>query len=258
MTLVVSLRIPDGIVLSADSLQTTIGSFRAELRDFKTVVEGKKLTIPKLSLPPMNIPSSTSSYAQKIFPFKNKFGIAIFGSNVLNKRTIYNHLKSIESSLGDDDMSLHDVGSRINDYFVTEVKKQIDNVPNVDPRLPIFGLQIIGFKNGSDITGTTLEYQFGVNSQFREHADIGCTVSGDNFVALKVFEAQQRSPINFGAFSLQDGIDFCEFLTNTTADYQRFANMIPTVGGAVDIGLITQYGGFKWIKVKELTRIMEQ
>ncbi|MBK6498380.1 MAG: hypothetical protein IPG00_09510 [Saprospiraceae bacterium] len=74
---------------------------------------------------------------------------------------------------------------------------------------------------------------------------------------MKIFEAQNRSPINFGAFSLQDGIDFCDFLTNTTSSYQRFANMIPTVGGHVDIGMITQYAGFKWIKVKDLTKILE-
>jgi hypothetical protein len=259
MTLVVSLRIADGVVLSADSLQTTIGTIQAELNDFKTKMpNGDDITIPKIVLPPMNIPSSTSSFAQKIFPFKKDFGIAIFGSNILNGRTIYNHLKSLESTLTNDKYVLDELGEIIKAYFDNETKTQLKSIPNINPALPLFGLQIIGFKNANDITGTTIEINFGMNTQMNQHNGIGCTVSGDNFIAMKIFEAQQRNPINFGAFSLQDGIDFCEFLTNTTADYQRFANMIPTVGGHVDIALITHYAGFKWIKVKELTKILEK
>ena len=74
MTLVVSLRIADGVVLSADSLQTTIGTISPEIKNFKTQgSKGEEVVIPKLKFPPMNIPSSTSSFAQKIFPFKDDF-----------------------------------------------------------------------------------------------------------------------------------------------------------------------------------------
>lgn len=257
MTLVVSLRIADGVVISADSLQTTIGSIRPELKNFKvkSPKTGEEIVVPRVQLPPINIPSSTSSYAQKLFPFKKNYGIAIFGSNIINGRTIYNHIKVLESSQIDTELSLLEVGEKIKEYFEKEVSVQLKAIPNPPPSL--FGLQIVGFKNEKDITGTTLEYNFGKSTTFREHKTIGCTVSGDNFIAAKMFEAQQRNPINFGSFSLQDGIDFCKFLTNATADYQRFANMIPTVGGAVDIALITEYSGYKWISSKELTKILE-
>lgn len=257
MTLVVSLRIADGVVISADSLQTTVGTIQPELKDFKVKSPrtGEEIVVPQVKLPPINIPSSTSSFAQKLFPFKKKYGIAIFGSNIINGRTIYNHIKVLESSLTDTELTLMEVGEKIKGYFENEVSNQLKTIPNPPPSL--FGLQIAGFKNGKDITGTTLEYNFGRTTTFNEHKSIGCTVSGDNFIAAKIFEAQQRNPINFGAFSLQDGIDFCKFMTNATADYQRFANMIPTVGGAVDIALITEYAGFKWISSKELTKILE-
>jgi len=259
MTLVVSLRIADGVVLSADSLQTTIGTIQPELKNFKvrSPKTGEIINVPTVKLPPINIPSSTSSFAQKLFPFKGKYGIAIFGSNILNGRTIYNHIKVLETSIQEKELTLNEVGERIKEYFENEVKIQIKSIPAINPDRPIFGLQIVGFKNGKDITGTTLEYNFGSKTTFNEHKGIGSTVSGDNFIAMKIFEAQRRSPINFGAFSLQDGIDFCKFLTNTTSDYQRFANMIPTVGGNVDIALITEYSGFKWIAAKELTKILE-
>jgi hypothetical protein len=258
MTLVTSLRIPDGVILSADSLQTTIGTIQPELKNFRAQAPKSRemFNIPSIKMPPINIPSSTSSFAQKLFPFKEKYGIAIFGSNVVNSRTIYNHIKVLENSI-EEELTMTEVGDKMKEYFENEMKSQLKSIPNLNPNQTIFGIQIVGFKNGKDITGTTLEYNFGANTKFSEHKGIGCTVSGDNFIAMTLFQAQKKSPINFGAFSLQDGIDFTEFLTNTTSDYQRFANMIPTVGGNVDIALITEYSGFKWIKVKHLTKILE-
>jgi hypothetical protein len=33
--------------------------------------------------------------------------------------------------------------------------------------------------------------------------------------------------------------------------------MIPTVGGAVDVALLTHYSNYKWIKCKTLTKALE-
>ena len=259
MTLVVSLRIADGVILSADSLQTSISSLQPELKDFKvkSPTTGEEINIPKVKLPPISIPSSTSSYAQKLFSFKKKYGVAIFGSNILNGRTIYNHIKTLEKSI-DGDISLDEVQTRIQTYFQPQVDKQIAAFPNYNKTRTLFGLQIVGFENEDDVTGTTLEFNFGVSSNIQKHKNLGWTISGDTGFALKIFEAaKQRSPINIGAFSLQDGIDFCEFLTNSTTEFQRFANMIPTVGGSVDIALLTKYSDFNWIKAKKLTKLLE-
>lgn len=260
MTLVVSLRIADGVILSADSLQTSMSSLQPELKDFKvkSPSTGEEIIIPKVKLPPIKLPSSTSSFAQKLFSFKKKYGVAIFGSNILNGRTIYNHIKTLEKSI-DGDISMADVQQKIQTYFQPHVDKQIAALPNYDKRRTLFGLQIVGFENEDDITGTTLEFNFGSNSKIIKHKPIGCTLSGDSSFGLKIFEAaKERSPINIGGFSLQDGIDFCEFLTNSTTDFQRFANMIPTVGGSVDIALITKYSDFNWIKAKSLAKMLEQ
>ena len=260
MTLVVSLRIADGVILSADSLQTSMGSMQPELKNFKvkSPTTGEEIDVPNVKFPPINIPSSTSSFAQKLFPFKKKYGVAIFGSNILNGRTIYNHIKTLEKSI-DGEITLDEVQQRITDYFQPQTDQQIAAIPNYDPAKTLFGLQIVGFENDDDITGSTLEFNFGANSTIKKHKPIGCTLSGDNSFALKIFEAaQQRSQINIGGFSLQDGIDFCEFLTNSTTDFQRFANMIPTVGGNVDIALITKYSDFNWIKAKPLTQMLEK
>lgn len=57
--------------------------------------------------------------------------------------------------------------------------------------------------------------------------------------------------------TLQDAIDYSEFLIKATSDYQKFANMIPTVGGPIDISLVTVHSGFKWIRHKKLSELLD-
>jgi len=59
--------------------------------------------------------------------------------------------------------------------------------------------------------------------------------------------------------SLQDAIDFCVLMIQTTSAIQRFSDGIaadpgdmPGVGGAVDVVVITPDKGFVWINKKKL------
>jgi hypothetical protein len=52
--------------------------------------------------------------------------------------------------------------------------------------------------------------------------------------------------------TLPDAIDYAKFLVQTTADYQRFADMVPNVGGPIEVALITKWIGFRWIQRKKL------
>lgn len=74
---------------------------------------------------------------------------------------------------------------------------------------------------------------------------------------LQVWQHYTMQP-NPSVFSMQDAVDYAEFLISMTATAQRFAIMIPTVGGEVDIALVTSYAGFQWIKAKSLTRQLEK
>jgi hypothetical protein len=265
VTLVVSLRVPDGVVLAADSLQTTQTFIQAGFKDFKVKdpKTGEDISIGDLNLPPIPMPTSTSSYAQKLISFKNKFGIATFGSAILNNRTIYNHIKNLEGQVGEDITSLSKAAEIIQDYFVKQLQEQL-KAPGQRPlqqNQVVMGFQIVGFESPDDIFGHTVEVIIGQNPSRKTIDGIGCTVSGDNEVVKKLWEIGQTNPArqtNYASFSLKDAVDYVEFLINTTADFQRFSNMIPTVGGAVDIALITNYSDFKWVRSKELTKILEK
>lgn len=65
--------------------------------------------------------------------------------------------------------------------------------------------------------------------------------------------------IQWGIMTLQDAIDFCTLMIQTTSAMQRFSDGImanpgdmPGVGGPVDVAILTADKGFKWINKKQL------
>ena len=101
----------------------------------------------------------------------------------------------------------------------------------------------------------------GKKSRIKEQVGSGCTWGGDGQVVNQLWELGKKDPrrsTQYGGFSLQDAVDYAEYLINATANFQRFANMIPSVGGEVDIGLITPFRPFTWIKCKALTEQIEK
>jgi 20S proteasome alpha/beta subunit len=65
--------------------------------------------------------------------------------------------------------------------------------------------------------------------------------------------------IQWGTMTLQDAIDFCTLMVQTTSAMQRFSDGIianlgdmPGVGGPVDVAVITPDHGFVWVSRKKL------
>jgi 20S proteasome alpha/beta subunit len=66
--------------------------------------------------------------------------------------------------------------------------------------------------------------------------------------------------IQWGTMTLQDAIDFCVLMIQTTSAIQRFSDGVqgdpgdmPGVGGPVDVAVITPNKGFAWINKKNLS-----
>lgn len=57
-------------------------------------------------------------------------------------------------------------------------------------------------------------------------------------------------PIIIAPMPIKDAIDVAEFLVQTTIDFSKFGPGAPTVGGSIDIAAITKHEGFKWVKRK--------
>lgn len=121
-----------------------------------------------------------------------------------------------------------------------------------------FGFQFVGFavgKNGEPVSRTHL-IAIGKKVKVESYDEIGCTISGDPTVVQMLWNAPSHK-LNLASFSLQDAVDYARFLIRTTADYQRFSGAMPTVGGEIDLALLTNHRGFQWIAQKELYRMLD-
>lgn len=267
MTLNVSLRVPDGIVIASDSLSTSMRAINQKLNVVGTCQKcGEPVEIKDVQTPPLAVPSSTWPYAQKLFPIQKRFGLAIFGSAFVNARSMYNHIIELSPelpSIAESEDPFQRTLEFIRDYFhkqlLEEWKKanvQTDLQP--DTFFP-FGFHLVGYSRnaGQEPAARTALIHIGKTPKVQVNEGIGCTWSGDGSVVGLLWGTPPKGA-NFAVFSLQDAIDYAKFLIRTTADYQRFSGNLPTVGGDIDIALVTNHRGFQWIAQKELYRILDR
>jgi hypothetical protein len=265
VTLNVSLRVPDGIVLASDSLATLVQQINQKMNVEADCQKcGEHIEIKDVPTPPMSVPSSTWPYAQKMYPIRGRYGLATYGSGFVNNRSIYNHIIELADrfpAANENPDNLERMTQFIVGYFreqlVAECKRSgvdINLLP--DTWLP-FGFQLVGFtkdSNGDPEPHTHL-IRVGKVPVIERFGSIGCTWSGDGSVVGLLWNSKVA---NYAAFSLQDAVDYAKFLIRTTADFQRFSGALPTVGGEIDMALITNRRGFRWIAQKDLYRILDR
>lgn len=63
-------------------------------------------------------------------------------------------------------------------------------------------------------------------------------------------DSRLEVPLHHPAMPIQDAIDLAEFLVEATIMFSRFKPGAPTVGGPVEIAAITKHEDFKWVKRK--------
>jgi hypothetical protein len=68
--------------------------------------------------------------------------------------------------------------------------------------------------------------------------------------ATQTLRASLVAPLLHPAMPLQDAIDLAEFLVQVTIQFARFSPQAPTVGGPIEIAAISKHEGFKWVKRK--------
>jgi hypothetical protein len=271
MSLVVSLRVPDGIIMAADSLATVRGQLHIQASAQGLCPKcDEPIELLDIIMPPIPLPVSTFSYAQKLFRFQRDFGIATFGESVVAGRTMAYHVRRLEVETANRKLGgVSELAEIVREYFEREFHSQLgDKVDQIPDDVVAFGFHVGGYDWEKDQQGRgnpvakTCEVRVGKKATVKEHTEpIGYTCSGVWQIFATLFEYGQKQPgaqINLGAFSLQDGVDFATFVIETTAQYQRFAQQIPDVGGEVDVALITPHDGFQWIRQKQMARLLEQ
>ena len=267
MTLIVSLRIPDGIVVAGDSLATVVGQGQLEATIGVTCPQCNHEHEIESKLPMPPISATTFSYAQKVFSFCDTFGVGTFGSGLIEGKSIYFAMRLFEQKLKkkeNDDILSKDVteiaqmiGNESHNLLKEQLSKENTSVDALAENQLILGFQIVGY---DDTDPKTVEVYVGKTVNHRIQEGLGCTFSGSGDVVQAIWELYKKQPESqppYPVFSLQDAIDYAEFLILTTITHQRFSQTIPTVGGDIDIALVTPFDGFQWIRQKRLGKILE-
>lgn len=262
MTLIVSVKIPDGLVLAGDSLATVMGGLEGRLNFETDCPHCRKKVKGQVQIPSLNLPATSFSFARKILQFHTRFGIGAYGAGQVGGRTIYYALRELEKETeGQPPNSTGDaaqlIGNRLFELLKDEVEgngKKIEDQP--DAWKPV-GIQILGY---DEKVPKRFGVRIGKKVEIKDVSDHEILVTGQNevFSALAgIYKKNPQSEPLVGAFSLQDAIHYVDFLIRTTALHQQFSRQIPSVGGEIDIALLTPFDQFSWIHKKSLKERMD-
>lgn len=232
MSLVVTVYVPSGIVMAADS---RITGTRKEQRqqEQQTVIVEQQVVI--------------SDNAYKIIEFtKVPVGISAFGAGIIKEQTVDSHVRAFEEEA---------ITER--DTVLTVPQKMINYFQQHFPGVTV-GFFISGFRQEK---GVSVPYVYVVDTMKqptpkRINADeqgkirYGVLRGGDTSVIDRLV-TPQHVPL-FAAMPLQDAIDYAIYLIRTTIDTLRFEPRFPTVGGDIDVLVITPQEKPHFVQKKEL------
>lgn len=132
------------------------------------------------------------------------------------------------------------------------------NLKAAPPGTVLGGFQICGYDTQDIDIGRSSVVTFRASQDPKREdnkQEYSVTVTGFGDVVQMLFSRPKgvgSAKPNFSKMTLPDAIDYARFLVQTTSDYQRFADMVPTVGGPTEIAVITKWIGFRWIQRKRI------
>lgn len=230
MTLVITTYVPEGIVMASDSRQSlTIEGKNPQGEDFK-------------------VETVNSDAVRKTFLMeKQRVGISTHGQDLPGGVPIANHIKRFF----EEELTAADDVTTIPGKLVSYFRKSF---PDLDT-----GFYVAGYKKEGKISVQHVYYCHigrdaierknikpdgspGYNVSWGGEIDvltsiINPVVSKDEKGLNKVIRAP--APIVWDAMMLQDAIDFSVYAIRTTIDTMRFQARPKTVGGPIDVLLIT-------------------
>ncbi len=239
MSLIITVYVREGIVMAADS--------RLTLNLPRTLPDGKQ-----------NILSITSSdSAQKLFLAPNNIGIATCGPADIKGVPIAGFIESfIVEKLKDHSLNVEQVAGELKDYFgaigvrrgtVFHVAGYIHLDQVLEQRLFLVDPANHSEKqiNLADKQGANWGGEIDVLQRLLNQVTL-IPPDGSDSVPLPFFA------VPFEFFTLQDAIDFAFFGIRSTIDTLRFHAREKTVGGPIDVLVITPDSS-RWIKKKDLS-----
>jgi hypothetical protein len=262
MTVVLTVKIHDGVVLASDSATTLYDERGTIINVYDT--------------------------ANKIFNLYKGLPIAAatWGGGSIGHASISTLSKELRSLLmGEDELwkidrtayTLLDIANRAKQFFFDDrFAKQAQG------QMPFIGYRIAGYSTGAPLPEV---YDLAFTAEgcrgptlLRAQEDVGINWAGQTEgiqrlvlgfgsstapalreaglnseripVALRALQKHNELPLAFPPMPIQDAIALAEFLVKVEIELSRFASGPPIVGGPIELAVVTKHEGFKWVERK--------
>jgi hypothetical protein len=271
VTIAISLKVDDGLVLAADSASTIVGMSE----------EGAPNVV------------NVYNHANKIANLRkgSPIGVVTYGAGSIGTASITTLLKDLrqrftaeegEWHLDPNNFTIEHVAERLREFMFEE--KYAEAFGELDPvQRPFLGFVVGGYSSGAERAD---EYQVVfANGEcpppepLRPTDAAGLTWNGEPEAitrlllgfgndlpavlqerlgvpedqvesAMEVVRQGLERHVVISAMPIQDAIDLAHFLVELTIGFSRFSPGASTVGGEVEIAAITKHEGFKWVRRK--------
>lgn len=270
MTIAISLKVNDGVVLASDSATTLIA------------VDG-------------GAPSVVNVYynANKVFNLYKgcPVGAITWGAGSIGNASISTLFKDFRKSLHSpadgmdpNNYRVGDVADRLRTFMYDG--QYLPNTNSKWPEKPALGFVVAGYSTGGS---SAEEYRIDIGADgkcvgptpLRGSSSDACGVSWNGepeaitrlilgfapalsqllqktlgldpkalSELMRTLRSMTEIPLVPPPMPIQDAIELAEFLVTTTIGLSRFSPGAQTVGGPVEIAVITKHEGFKWIRRK--------
>lgn len=272
MTIAISLKVDDGVILASDSASSLI------VRD------------PQGNTGVGNIYNT----ANKVFNLRKglPIGAITWGAGSIGNASISTLIKDLRKRFTGEDPAHSDWHIDPDNYTVQEVAEKLKEFIFDELYTPAFsswtdkpvlGFMVVGYSANEKLAE---EFKIDIDNGtcagpvlVRQKADSGVTWSGEpeainrlmfgvarqlpNVLveqlgiqpenvqtAITAIQQACQAPLVMPAMPIQDAIDLAEFFVDLTIKFSKFNMGAPTVGGPIEIAAITKHEGFKWVKRK--------
>ena len=262
MTLIVSVIAADGIVIAGDSLSSLNRKINMNQSSAVTCPHcGEDHTVRANFQGDM--PQATFSHTEKVFPFLNKFGIGAFGPGVIGSKSVNFLIHSFEYFLKEKNRTINgvtelaqEIGGQLHNFLKSELEREKISMNDFPANHIFLGFQIVGY---DQLQPKVIEVLLGKEVNSNVFDVLGCYASGNKEVVEAIWQLYKTKPETqpiYEIFSLQEAIDYADFLIKSTIDHQNFTPIVPNVGGEIDIALVRPFHDFQWIRQKPLGKIL--
>ena len=263
MTIVVSVKVTDGIVLASDSATTFVDNAGTAVKVYNN--------------------------ANKIFNLVKglPLGAMTFGSGSIGTASIATLTKDMRRKFSErasdyyfdaENYTVEDVAQKCQRFFQDQFNAAYpDGLPNAS-----MGYRVLGY-GSADSLAQGWEFFVGdghveAPAPFYGNEDFGPRWAGDgealNRLILGFSEQMLPALIEEGldaanwpvlrsailnktyrdlflpAMPIQDAIELARYLAETAAKFSHFSLLAPTIGGPIELATITKHEGFKWVARK--------